>query len=404
LSPAAKALFDDAVATPEQQRRLKVPTDWEVIEQRWRAVADVQPIPEAFFNIGVARERRGMVDEAREAYRRALALDPSFAPAAVNLGVLDEPKDPASAVRYWSELLRRFPDDAVPRIRLAALYEASGQLDEASTLAREALLRTPGSIGAYKVMMRVALRRGQPDLVQLLAVKARKIESGDAEVEALVGDALSRTGDEVAAIAQWKKAVAMQGDFLPARFALLGSALGKQQWEAVVEHADAILRVRPSDGRVRLALGIAYRHLGKPEKALAAYDEAERTDPRLPEVHLARGVLLMKVKEQCEPAAGELRRYLSEAGPAAAGEGPAPRLLRECEAMVVASRQAADAARELEAEAARERARKAATGAPVAHEATGERSVVDEPTVKAVDPVGTTSEGGAVDAAPVPTR
>ncbi|HEX8908741.1 MAG TPA: hypothetical protein VF805_06035, partial [Anaeromyxobacteraceae bacterium] len=79
-----------------------------------------------------------------------------------------------------------------------------------------------------------------------------------------------------------------------------------------------------------------------------------------PEVHLARGVALMKSKEQCEPALAELRRYVAEAGPAVAAEGPAMRLTRECEQILVANKQAEEAARELKAQAEREAARKAA--------------------------------------------
>ncbi|HYS82852.1 MAG TPA: adventurous gliding motility TPR repeat lipoprotein GltE [Anaeromyxobacteraceae bacterium] len=363
LSPRAQRLFEEAVAAAEEQKRLKVPTDWETLERRWRAVLDADQVPEAWFNLGVALEKQRRTDEARVAYQRALQLEPRLSPAAANLLLLDEPKEPAAAAQRWAELARLFPEEPVARGRLAALYEAAGQHGEAWKLAREALLRDPRSVDAYKVMLRVALARGNLDLANLLAVKARKLDPADPELIAIVGDVLLRQKDEPGAIAQWKKAVALRDDFLPARYALLASAFAKHHWEGVAEQARAILRADP-DARVQLALGVALRYLGKPDQALAAYDQAEKLGGgKLPEVHLARGVALMKSKEQCEPALVELRRYVVAAGPAVASEGPARRLQRECEQILLASKEAEDAAREMKADAEREAARKAAVAA-----------------------------------------
>lgn len=390
LSPRGQRLFDEAVAAAEEQKRLKVPTDWETLERRWRAVLDTEQVPEAWFNLGVALEKRRRTDEARAAYQRALELEPRLSPAAANLLLLDEPKEPAAAAQRWGELARRFPEDAVARARLASLYEAAGQHDEAWKLAREALLRDPRSVFAYKVMMRVALARGNLDLANLLAVKARKLDESDPETVAFVGDVLLRQKDEPGAIAQWKKALALKDDFLPARYALLASAFAKQQWEGVAEQARAILRADP-DARVQLALGVALRYLGKPDQALAAYDQAEKLGGgKLPEVHLARGVALMKSKEQCEPALVELRRYVAAAGPAVASEGPAMRLQRECEQILLASKEAEDAAREMKVEAEREAARKAAAAAS------------KEAKPRASDPAGQPSPQPASPSAPPP--
>jgi Tfp pilus assembly protein PilF len=360
LSPRAQRLFDEAVAAADEQKKLKVPTDWEVLERRWRAVVDAEPVPEAWFNLGVILEKRHEQDDARAAYRKALSLEPDLAPAAVNLALLEEPRDPAQAAVAWQAVLRRFPQEAVPRVRLAALYLAAGQLDEAKKFAREALVRDPRATGAYAVMMRVALQRGQLDLAQLLAVKAQKIDESDPEVAAALGDVLLARHDDAGATAQWKKALAMRDGYLPARYALLKLALAKQQWESVAEQASAILAANPKEARVQLALGVAYRYLGQPDKALAAYEQAEKlAEGKLPEVNLARAILFIKSKDQCEPALPEIRRYVALAGPGVASEGPAMRLERECVGIIAANKQAEEAAREMKAEQERAAAKKA---------------------------------------------
>jgi tetratricopeptide (TPR) repeat protein len=369
LSPRAQRLFDEAVATLEEQRKLKVPVDWQVLERRWRAVIEAQEIPEAWFNLGVALERQGKGAEARAAYERALVLRPGFQEAAVNLALLGEPAgDPRRAAADYAALLKKYPGDAPARVRLAALYREAGQLDEAWRLAREALRRDPGSVGAYKVMMRVALERGNPDLAELIAVRAQKLSPDDPELTVFTGDVLARRGEEALARAQYRKALEQRPDFAAARYQLLRLALQNQSWEGVVEQGKAILQRDPGESRVWLALGVAHRYLNQPDQALAAFEKAESLSAgKLPEIHLARALTHMKVRNACEPAVAELQRYQTAVGPAAASGGPAPRLQRECEQMLVAARQAEEAAKQMqrdaERKAAEEAARKAAPAA-----------------------------------------
>jgi hypothetical protein len=106
--------------------------------------------------------------------------------------------------------------------------------------------------------------------------------------------------------------------------------------------------VNGDDARVRLALGVALRNLGRPEEALAEYARARATaGGSLPEIDLAAGVAQMRGKGGCEKAIPELERYLAAVGPSAAASTAAPNLLRECTQILAASRQAEEAARQM---------------------------------------------------------
>ena len=71
----------------------------------------------------------------------------------LNLGVvLEKQGDVSGASAVYAQCIRDFPEDAVARARLAALYRDSGQLDDAWRLAREALVREPRTVGAYRVL------------------------------------------------------------------------------------------------------------------------------------------------------------------------------------------------------------------------------------------------------------
>ncbi len=351
LTEAGRRLFDEAVRTHEEMLKAKA-VDWAILERRWRAAADATGAPEASFNLGVTLERQGRDAEARAEYQLALAGRP-LKQAAANLGVLMEKAgDARGAQAAYDAVARDYADDAVSRERLAALYRQSGQLDEAWHQAREALLRDPTSTGARKTMLRVALARGDLDLARLVALRLQKSAPDDAEVAWLSGLLLARQGDDAGASAQWKKALALQPGLVAARAGLLQVAVREERWGEVETLASRALADDPANAAIQLVLGIALRHGGKPEEALAAYAAAEQLAAgKLPEVLLARGVLLMRDKGDCAGALRDLDQYERAAGPVLPQGSPAPRLIRECQEQVEQARLAVEAARQMKLEA-----------------------------------------------------
>lgn len=351
LPPRAQRLFTEAVQARADFEKQKLPVDWALLERRWRAVLEVADVAEAHFNVGVALEAQGRVDEARAEYEQARTLKPSLRQASVNLGVLlERAGDLRGAQAAYAAVARDFPEDARSRERLAALYLGAGQLDEAWRLAREALQRDPRSVTANVVMIRVAAQRNQVDLAKLIALRTAKFAPDDPQLPYLAGELAARENDDVGAETQWKKALALDPHYLPARSALLRAAVRRGKWAAAEEHAEAFLRERSDEPVVQLALGVALRHAEKADEALAAYDRAEQlSGGRLAEVYLARGALLMQVKSECEPAIEEFRKYTQAAGPVASTESPVLKLQRECEAMLEENRKALEAAREMKA-------------------------------------------------------
>jgi tetratricopeptide (TPR) repeat protein len=351
--PSARAtrLFDEAVRLEEEQRKEKA-LDWPILEARWRQVLDAGQTAEARYNLGVTLQQQGRLAEARAEYQKALALRP-LRQASVNLGVvLEREGDARGAAAAYAQAARDFPEDALSRARLATLYQQSGQLDEAWRLAREALLRDPGSAVAYRAMVRVAMARSDLDLAKLVALRAQKVAPDDAEVAWLSGQVAARQGDQVAAAAQWKRALELHPGYLPARTGLLELAVKQERWPEVADQAHALLKDDPASAPVELVLGVALRHQGKVDEALRAYDAAERLAPGgLPEVHLARAILLMRERSDCGGALRAFEAYETAVGPMLPQGSPAPRLIRECQEQLEQSRAASEAARQLQQDA-----------------------------------------------------
>ncbi len=353
MPPRAQRLFNEALKTLEDQKALKVPIDWALMERKWRAVLDGGDVAEAHFNLGVALDNQGNVGGAKAEYERALALKPTLRQAKVNLGVLVERKgDARAASAVYGEVLRDYPEDSKARERLAALYSSSGQVDEAWRLAREALLRDPRSTGAYKTMIRIAIQRKDLDVAKLIAIRAQKLDDRDVDIALLLGEVLDRQGDAAAAAAQWRKTLELAPGNLPARYALLDQAVTKEAWPQVAEQASAILAEEPKNAAALLLRGIALRHTDKTDEAFAAYEKAEKlSGGGLAEVYLARGVLLMRDRSECAPALEQFARYVKTVGPILPKGSPVPALQRECDEMLAANKAAAEAARQMQLDA-----------------------------------------------------
>ena len=173
----------------EDQKELKVPIDWALMERKWRAVLGGADVAEAHFNLGVALETRGRRRGAKAEYERAFALKPSLRQAKVNLAVLrgarGDARGAASRVRRGAPRLPRGLEGARAARRS---LPPSGQVDEAWRLAREALLSDPRSTGAYKTMIRIAIQRKDLDVAKLIAIRAQKLDERDADIAFLLGE------------------------------------------------------------------------------------------------------------------------------------------------------------------------------------------------------------------------
>jgi tetratricopeptide (TPR) repeat protein len=64
-----------------------------------------------------------------------------------------------------------------------------------------------------------------------------------------------------------------------------------------------LAKLNPDSARLHQARGQDYAIQGKYESAIAAYQQAARSDPRLPEIHLALGLLLLELKKLDEALA-----------------------------------------------------------------------------------------------------
>jgi tetratricopeptide (TPR) repeat protein len=288
-------------------------------------------------------ERQGKREQAFASYKSALQKKPSLRPAAEGLARLTQASgDVPSATAQWADIARAFPDDANSRAQLAELYRITSDHDRAQEFARQALIRDPRNLSAYKTMLRSNLDRKQYAMAELVGVRALKISSTDPELFLALGDVQLAKGSPDKAIAQYQKALEVKADYVPARLALARLALKDEDYASAEKHLTRAVADGGGTAEVHLNLGVAQRGLGQVDKALAEYDAAEKLDPKLAAVYLNRGIILQRYKDAPDRSLELYKQYVLLSGGESAlpPDAPVLALRREAEQLVAAKAKA----------------------------------------------------------------
>jgi Flp pilus assembly protein TadD len=104
----------------------------ELAEAHYRESLAIEPQPAIYNDLGVVLERLGMPEDAADAYRKALALDPRSAAAHANLGSsLARSGQHAQAEKHLRAAVESSPDNAALHRQLAEVLARLGRSDEA---------------------------------------------------------------------------------------------------------------------------------------------------------------------------------------------------------------------------------------------------------------------------------
>ncbi len=360
ISTRARLLFEDAVKAFEAQQRANA-WDYPVLEKKFAAaLAEDGYLAEAEYNLGVLAERQGKKEAAIKHYEGALRRKPTLKQAAENLAVMmQNDGNVRGSVEIYQQILTYYPDDASARARLAEIYRRNNDHDRAMQFAREALIREPGTLTAYKVMMRSYLDREQLSMSRLVALRALKLDENDPELHHTVGLILLKEDEREKALLQFKKAVEVRPDYVPSHVELARLSMELEDYPGAEEHLRKVLQADGKNAKAVVNLGVAYKGMGEFDKALAAYDDAEKLDPNLPALYLNRAIILHQHKDAPERAVELYKKYMQLAGGDVSlrAEAPVFALLRDAEQIIQAraeARRAEEEALRLEAEMKRQ--------------------------------------------------
>jgi predicted Zn-dependent protease len=132
--------------------------------QRKRNLANRVRESEAWFQKGLELEETGApVDEAVDAYRKVLELNPGAAGALVNLGTIYyRLRKFGEAEKHYLQAVEADPDYALAEFNLGNLYDEQGRLKEAFQHYRRALQLNPQYADAHFNLALLCERLGDP--------------------------------------------------------------------------------------------------------------------------------------------------------------------------------------------------------------------------------------------------
>lgn len=226
--------------------------------------------PEAWYMLGTVNGMLGLIDEAGNCFRKAIAIRPDFADAHRNLGnVYSQQNRPNEALECYQKGLRLNPDDAGAYINLGNLLQNMGRIDDAAASFREALRLNPDFAIAYYNLGNLHMVQGNLDESRECYERALQLDPGSIEIRNNLGNVLKYLGWVDEALECYRQVLRLNPNHLGA-FYNMGLALElRGQFDEALECYRQVLRLNP--GHVPAIAGEASA-LARQGKFEAAYE------------------------------------------------------------------------------------------------------------------------------------
>jgi len=169
--------------------------------------------------------------------------------------------------------------------------------DEASIELRKCLELNPHFDQAMLGLARALIFQGKDTEAKQWAQQAIRYNPENYRAWYQLGFIESRT-DKQAAVADYEKAVSIQGNFAPLRRDLGMLHYERQNYADAAKHLAKAVELGMNDPPLYNFLGISYSRTKQFPQAIASYKEALKKDPDLAEAHLNLGFAYEQVKQR----------------------------------------------------------------------------------------------------------
>ncbi len=258
--------------------------------------------------------RQRQVDAAVSDLEQALALQPDFYEAHVNLALAYSEQctplwqiEPALAQAAAAVRLR--PNDAAAHRLLADLTFQAGDAAAALPEAQTAVRLQADSADAQALLATIAASAGQSDVAaaaQRQALQLRQAATAapadPVTAQVALGDAYLAAGDNAAALAAFQAAVKQAPTNVSALHGLGNAYFAAGQIEEAIAAYLAWAQAAPDDPDPRLLLGILYSQQHKFQEAQDRLQEASRLTPCQEAAHLLMGQIYFQQQDMAQAA------------------------------------------------------------------------------------------------------
>ncbi len=283
------------------------------------ALEKKQPNNPLTFNLrGAAQVGKKKFPEARKSFEKALALQPTYFPAAMNLAQLDlQDKDPQAARKRFEAILEKDPNNLQA---LSALAGLSNQIKASPQEVVEWLNRAkkgnPTSSQPALLLARYYLGTGDKKKALELAVEAQAISPENPEVLDTLGLFQLSAGEKNAAETTFNKLVSVQPNSAMALVRLANAQYANENVKGATASLKKALEIKPDLLDALTAMvAIEIRAKRYPE-AMTIVKKVQAQTPKSPLGGILEGDVRLADKQYAQAAAAYEKAYgVSRSGP-----------------------------------------------------------------------------------------
>ena len=272
--------------------------------------------PEVPYNIGVAQLKLENERAAQKAFERAIEIDPTFAKAWFNLGVmLERNRQYQDAIAIYEEGLTHSEKDPSLSAGKIACLRKMGMLEEAVVYAQQVLGKNANNVAAYSEVGAVYLEQGKLDkALFVLQQAAARNGSENAKLQSILGQVYYAQEKLPQAERAFRKSLELDPTLIETAMYLSFLQLQNRAWSSASETLESALKLDPSNAALLNAHGVAKRGLGEIDEAERLYKESYQLNPSNPEPLLNLAVLEADYRNEYTKAFELLDRYIAEGG------------------------------------------------------------------------------------------
>ncbi|NPV07583.1 MAG: tetratricopeptide repeat protein [Anaerolineae bacterium] len=267
--------------------------------------------PELLLALGKAQTDLGLLDQAEDTFRRAVALHRHLAAPEVALGdLLLRRLDFDGAARAYWRAVSAAPSDASGWLRIGQLRLRLGRPEEAISAYQEALAIRPESVETHVALGDAYRHLGQLDRAMAAYQSALIADPSSTIARLALVRALADSGAPGEAEAVVARLLEDAPSEEPALLALANLRLAQGDVQEAVRIASSAVEAHPKSATALAGRALILLQSGDAEGALADLDRAQALQPRSADVRLARGEVYLtlgqgsEARAQFEAAAG----------------------------------------------------------------------------------------------------
>ena len=240
----------------------------------------------------MVHHRAGRLTEAERLYRSVCDTDPNNARAFHLLGVLAHQLGRPDAASLVGRAVLLDPDFAEAHNDRGVILAANGLFSDATSCFERAVALNPTYLEARNNLGRGLRSLGRLDeaVTQFELVLKSAPDSPGAHFN--LASVLELVGQKMNAEMQYRSAISLRPDFVDAHIHLTSLLQALDRLPEALFHAERAVELRPDSAGARNNLGNILRTMGRRGDAITQYETALRIDPKLFMAHYNCGVAL----------------------------------------------------------------------------------------------------------------